>query len=344
MDNDLMLKENAALKTSVDYMTKWFNGNVDYGRDKTRKIRRQEMPIISEQVNAFWKQCTETFQSEVWELLDMWSSIAGKSDANKESDTGEDRDTSEELTTLSSNMNGAVDAGAIWITPIQRLEEAYTNLIFAYNFTSDQERRLEELFDQFRKTAQKYVESLEKGRKLKGTTLGRIDFKYLSHMLDIERTEVQELLPYLLTAYTFNFVENRFFNRGGRLIPMIYPDNVESAELMVTSTDAAKMRPSIKTLSKVFSLEKCKQALLLLDKSELSESERPEPFFAIFDKIYVKPPYIRYKPVLDRAFDIWCGVIYEYAPLAEINGFPSNIDWESCKALYSFYTDETATC
>lgn len=339
MDDALIRKESEALKASVDYMVRWFNGSVSYDCKKTSEKRRKEVPIISKQADAFWTQCTESFKGEVVELLDVWRSNSWNFDDKQEPDPCEGCDASDESATPAADTNDADDPGSIWISPLQNLEDAYDELKLWYDFTSEQVERLDDLFAQLQKTVGKSIDRVAKSRKLNGTTLGRINFKYLSHMLNIERTEVQELLPYLLTAYTFNFVENRFFDRGGRLISMIYPDNVESAELMVTSADAAKMRPSIKTLSKVFSLEKCKQALLSLDKSELSESERHEPFFAIFDKIYVKPPYIRYKLVLDRAFDIWCGVIYEYAPLAGINGFPSNIDWEACKKLYSSYTD-----
>ena len=106
------------------------------------------------------------------------------------------------------------------------------------------------------------------------------------------------------------------------------------------------MIPKAESLAQVFSLKQIldsknkRDALLRLDPGTKND-ERPVPWYAAFyqmDPQSVKSPYIKYKEMLDHVYASWCSAIQECAPLAGIEAFPLDIDWDACQKLYSSYT------
>lgn len=208
-----------------------------------------------------------------------------------------------------------------------------------------QKKDIIKLFTKLRTKLEKYEERNARKNELRGSILGSTNLTCLPYLLNLQNESIRELLPYLLTAYTLNYWNNRFFSGKTKLIPIICSTPLSEEHELLDPAEAAKLRPNIKNLVKIFSLKDSKSKFVKFPDTE--NDGHPAPAGSLFDEIKVKnieTPYIRYKKILDIVFDVWCKVVCECAPQAEINGFPSNIDWESCKALYSFYTDETETC
>ena len=51
----------------------------------------------------------------------------------------------------------------------------------------------------------------------------------------------------------------------------------------------------------------------------------------------VLTPLIRYKELAAEVFQSWMSAINETACIAEINGFPEDIDLETCRTLFNHY-------
>ena len=75
----------------------------------------------------------------------------------------------------------------------------------------DELARLDKMFLELCSKIWYYDNRKAKKDSLNGSILGNADFKCLPFMLNLQEKNVRELLPYLLTAYTFNSCDSRFF-------------------------------------------------------------------------------------------------------------------------------------
>lgn len=172
----------------------------------------------------------------------------------------------------------------------------------------------------------------------KTSVLGRVHYRYIEKMLDISNDTICALLPFLLTAYTYNFRCNRFMNRGTTLVEGAFSDND------VDIIRKRKIEEELRILAAQFffpkegtkfphssSRSKCKD----------SESERPEPlnYPPIEPREY---PSLKFREVLDTVFAIWCYILCLYIGDndSEIHKKVSKrVDIVLCTKLYLYYTD-----
>lgn len=77
----------------------------------------------------------------------------------------------------------------------------------------DELARLDKMFLDLCSKIWYYDNRKTKNDSLNGSILGNADFKCLPFMLNLQEKNVRKLLPYLLTAYTFNSCDSRFFTR-----------------------------------------------------------------------------------------------------------------------------------
>ena len=330
-DAELISKEQATLNAIANHMTERLYGRVSYKSQK--RMKANKVPVISKQVQIFWGKCTCTFEEEVVGLFGRHDIKLNKSSKLPKKRVSEEVDSKGE--SLREEFMLAATSGG-WKTPMAEFKRAYDDLISSYGIDDDMQlQKLDESFLRFCLKVNNCAEHNEKKRQFKGSILGPENLARLPYLLNLAEKNICRLLPYLLTAYTLKAWNSRFLFKKRRLAQLICPIVGEKAD-DIDSTEASKLQQRIKPFSQIFSLEGCKEKELII-RTKL----RPAPYLTLFDDISpvkVKTPCVRYKEVLDQVFEIWCKVVNEYAPLAEIEGFPSDIDWDACKKLYSYYT------
>lgn len=352
MDDKYIEKETKALEAIVSYMKKELNKNVIYKSAAVKARRIEKIVPPSKQTQEFWEICSWMFSHRVNDIFTgqrtrcelisekiLMKSLHRKKAYTKKilkkraSRTGSFKRKSSKKMHSAKRFpkKAATENCGSWVEGMQLFQEAYQNLKNEYCISSEQESKFDKLFLHLCNS----IENTRKGNVLRGSALESINFTFLPYMLDLQKKSIRELLPYLLTAYTFNFWHCHFFYDDKDLIHYIC--FWERSSNRIDNIDAPKKRARIKKLGQVFSLKNCKDNLILLPKVE--SNTRPEPFYALFDGMdpqEIKSPYVRYKEILDYVFQIWCQVISECAPLTRVK---LHIDWESCQKLYSFYTN-----
>ena len=342
MDNK---KEQEALDAIFSYMRDGLNQRIAYVKGKERGVG---IIPISPQIQAFWDMCIQIFKQDLSQFDvklkdDPETKNEAEDGSEAEAETEDSLGTATETGTEGSSKNEII-GHVRWLDPMEEFEDVYYNLKAAYCISNDQSLKLDEQFNRLCKKLERKRNDIRK--PFHYSVLGEIDFTYLPYMLNLQDEKICALLPYLLTAYTFNFWASRFFSRG-KLIPLISCTESEVQEVMlqnfgstgfdIDSADVAKKRYALKDLARVFSLENCEKTLIIPPKT--NNEDRPVPFPMLFETYEPKSSYVIYNIVLDCVFELWSDTILECASLAEIGGFPSNIDFKSCEKLYFDYTD-----
>ncbi|MBD5098626.1 MAG: hypothetical protein HDT35_03590 [Clostridiales bacterium] len=326
MDAELSSKEQLALDAIADCMKKRLYGNVKYKDPAAAKGRACEIPHISEQVHQFWNKCTPAFEQAVSKLF---SSPDIKLRENYKPEYGPETEVPYSEESLSEERY-EYDEGRGWVTPLRAFERAYDEFIYSSGIDNrNQLKVLNRIFSQLCSKVDDYKERNKKKYRLRGTILGKAEFGNLEYLLDLQEDAIRQLLPYLLTAYTLTSCSSRFFYKDQTLIRLICATKVKDSE-RIDPIEASKVGERIKPLSKVFSLNGAISA----------STSRPVPETTPLEEVISndEKPYVKNIAVLTSIYKIWGKVISDYGYLAEIDGFPSDIDWDACQKLYSSYT------
>ena len=127
-------------------------------------------------------------------------------------------------------------------------------------------------------------------------------YKYWSDMLNLNNTNICQLLPYLLTAYIANIHKNSFFQRGSSSIDEVF--NLSSDDF--DPANKHRRIKQIERLSAKFSLKEFKNPCnSKKSKRSNASSDRPSPHY--LDRRF---PY-READFLHYVFYIWASVIME---------------------------------
>lgn len=340
MDRQLFVDEQNALKAIAEYMRQWFDTNVNYSTSTKRDQQTffQKEALNSEE-NAFWDSCIQEFTSRVCNVNHLWDTPERFS---KDEDDGTNSDSIIRTEIEESSSRYVVD------DPIELIEWLRDELTDFYDFTNTQKRVIKGTLNSLREQVKAYM---GKNREEHPTEIlsKPINLNGLKHMLNLRDASTCSLLPYLLTAYTFNasLKKSRSFFNGKQLIK--YISSTVSDDLVLDPTEAPKMRARIQSFSTVFSLKHCKEDLITLPSQETDSKvgvephlQRPQPVVAIVEEIadQERPkPYILYKEVLDQIFVIWCDIIESCGLPKNGQNNALNVDLASCRELYHFYTD-----
>ena len=178
----------------------------------------------------------------------------------------------------------------------------------------------------------------------KGTphVLGTARLDYLDEMLDLQDEDVVRLLPFLLTAYIYNFRKNVFIQRKS-------PAADEYASIYdAEKQDEKRIRKNLDSLSTHFGFanKDVKFPSTEANRAEIAKStELTEKAKAAgLEKYPVaflpnKFPSLNDRPILDLVFAVWCTIVcgigeYEQAIPSCIS---QAIDIELCYKLYILY-------
>ncbi|MBD5117559.1 MAG: hypothetical protein HDT37_00270 [Clostridiales bacterium] len=331
-----MDKERAALDSISNCIAARLRGQVQYSSKNVAEKRRREVPVISPQVQNFWDSCICTFEERIIAPFD------GQNLKLRKGTKGCGK------ATFAQDSPAEDDAGHSHFTePIYSHITASEQAVRESSLELVQKEDIIKLLNELRTKLEKYEERNIRKQELNGFILGTVNLERLPYMLNLQDKSVCELLPYLLTAFIFNSWRNRSFAKEMRLVLLICGEDITSRDTdPLDSITISRMIPKAKKLAQVFSLKQMldsknkRAALLHLDPGTRND-RRPVPWYAAFyqmDPQSIESPYIKYKEMLDHVYDSWCSAIQECAPLAGIEAFPLDIDWDACQKLYSSYT------
>lgn len=222
--------------------------------------------------------------------------------------------------------------------PIQDFKKAFAIVEDIYLINSGHHKSCKDLFEKLiaeieASTVPKIPQEPEKA-----SVLGRVHYRYIEKMLDISNDTICALLPFLLTAYTYNFRCNRFMNRGSTMVEGAFSDEG------VDTIYKKKIEENLTKLAAQFFFPQ-ERAKFPSSSSRLkyidAESMKPIPmaYVAIEPRAY---PSLEFREVLDSVFAIWCYILclYKENNVSEIHKKVSEkADIVLCTKLYLCYTD-----
>ena len=201
---------------------------------------------------------------------------------------------------------------AVWEDPIAELKNAYTEIESLYLYQSHQRGKCKQLFKQLLLTIDQ-ANAPPPPEQL--GILGRLNWKYIEKMLVVEDDTICALLPFLLTAYVYNFRKNRFISRGSTVVEGAF--NQEKIETIKKS----EMKKRLIRLSTYFGFR---------------------DYGVRFDKYRNGPlefPSLRNEIILDLVFDTWCAIFSGYSDkkILALENVQPRIDFKLSYELYLYY-------
>ena len=201
---------------------------------------------------------------------------------------------------------------AVWEDPIAELKNAYTEIESLYLYQSHQRGKCKQLFKQLLLTIDQ-ANAPPPPEQL--GILGRLNWKYIEKMLVVEDDTICALLPFLLTAYVYNFRKNRFISRGSTVVEGAF--NQEKIETIKKS----EMKKRLIRLSTYFGFR---------------------DYGVRFDKYRNGPlefPSLRNEIILDLVFDTWCAIFsgYRDKKILALENVQPRIDFKLSYELYLYY-------
>lgn len=212
-----------------------------------------------------------------------------------------------------------------WVTSLDDLKKAFETVKNDYLFYSRGKKTCENIFlDLLKELELAFDEQLLDDPKI----LGRAHYNYIEQLLDIEDDMICKTLPFLLTAYVYNFRINRFMSRGSTSVEGAF--NIKEIE----TTRISEMKKRLTYLSQLFGF--AGQEVKFSDSQD-SSSEKPAPFLP---KQFPGP---QNKAVLDFVFNVWCVILSGNDKKAQphLACLKEPVDFQLSYALYIYYTDKT---
>lgn len=162
----------------------------------------------------------------------------------------------------------------------------------------------------------------------------------LPYALNLQDKNIQELLPYLLTAYTYNSQWNHLFNKQKN---DNIADDFEMRRLKKIFNNC-KIDP-IET-PKIGELIRSFSSLFALSGNHLSRLiKREDDAQAAYHEYLIHPymkgvSYIKYSSILNRVFRAWCRAIYKSCEKCKVLELKDAVNYQKSTKLYNLYTEQ----
>lgn len=309
--NNSFFSEHKLIACVAENMLRHFEAKVDWKTAGRMESAVAKKPYISKAAPSFW-------ESAVWRFLDFsdtltlrytkplleWGSAADEEDDNR---TEEPAGESEPEAT----------SKVIWKDDIDTFEDAYWELADRYLWHVSGRREIDARFS-------KLLQELRTAKERKWTPqnadeplIKRLDFSYIVFILNLRNKTVCALLPYLLTAYVFNYPTCALLYQNSDFLERAFgPDKLSSSE-------APKTREQIRRFAHIFSMESVR-------KRPIARNESTRPFTNFFQ---LENPGINHEAVLWEIFEAWCGIIQEEAKKNRLYRLKKNLDIEKSSQL-----------
>ena len=310
----LLEEEKRAIKALSDNIKATFNSKISYCSEKKKVLSLVVMYHCSDKVEQFWKESINQFENLMQEINDNKADASNTGKKQKENSIGEN------------------DTNIRWCTHLDELTECYNRIREEYLYRLPQHQPCNKLFNELKREIQK---AMDMERPAKKFDIGRHSFRYIPKMIDLRNPDVIELLPYLMTAYVFNYRKNRFFYRffyeKSSLISQIY----ENENFSINSAEAPRYRERIDELCRIFTLENITNKKLICHSDDNRPKVNGSPV-----RYYMKEfPHIKYRAGLNIVFAQWCRAIQGSAAKLGYSEISLKRDFEDATALYHYYID-----
>lgn len=314
-----LARERNAINAIQKSLKILLNGGINYnGRPKENwsAMRRSYIDSLKS-YEIFWSDCMESFRIYVDGL-------------NVELKQDEDIFTNSQPEKKRKRIH--------WHDDFDDFKELYRHIENTHLSGSPYQKKRERLFDQL---FHEIGEALRKKRINVGNLkFGNLRLEILPQIISLDDPDIRALLPYLLTAYTFNSCDSKFFLPDKKLLPILLGKEETSA------IEAPKQRKRIENFSNIFSLKNIKNPkggepyLICDNRDDYPHTE--EEFNQI--KIEIKRRNIvalKYRVILNDVFFRWCRIIRDSARECGIENLWEAVDVSKSTALYNYYTEQT---
>lgn len=162
----------------------------------------------------------------------------------------------------------------------------------------------------------------------------------LPYALNLRNKNIQELLPYLLTAYTYNSQWSHLFNEQEN---DNIEDDFEMRRLKKIFTDC-EIDPM--ETSKIWELIRSFSTLFTLHGKYLSRLiKREDDAATLYQEYLIRSymkgvSYIKYRSILNKVFRAWCHAIYKSCEKCKVSELIETVNYQKSTKLYNFYTEQ----
>ncbi len=331
--DELLKQEEACLQAISAFLKDGIDGRIAYSQPKKMDAaheKKRKHSIIVESFAEFWKTCFAAFDDYIQHIdeLTLSSHVAVLDDDSANQSRQETDDYS----------------CVTWVSPLEQLIVIYKWVSKEILEGTNSKEACDILFWQL---VDKMLTAETEPNKIKYKPF-QLDF--VPKALNLEDTNVCELLPYLLTAYIFNSQRSHFFNRQERdtaqctdsecprRLFQVFSDNP------IVSDEASKVRAVAHSFVKNFSLKGYKDPLKNKKGNSLTynlDEERTARFLGMRNRPYMEGvSYFKYLFLLNDIYANWCRILDNCCPKFEDSSFDFGISYRKSLILYSYYTGQ----
>ena len=302
--DELREQEAAAKQAIQSFIEADLNGRVSYLQEKRRLEAgdiKQDHDNAAAVYKSFWDDCEASFKS----YLDMIDPSKYRLDDTKESS---------------------------FVNPLDDLKEQYQSIKDQYYMSglAKKWKECDKIFSTLVVRLKEIEDASSESLKFKSKDF-HLDF--LCKAVDLRDENVLELLPYLLTAYTYNSQRTHLFynhptKKGDESTPRRL--NYIFENVSVDSFEASRIRKLVRDVAALFVFE----TPVFKDFDKQDESGRYKPLYSLVDPQMKGSSYLTYGRVLDDFFREWCEIIDRHRGKLK-TGSRASVDYQKSLDLYN---------
>lgn len=312
----LLRDERSALEASEKYMLRSFNANRVWSSRKKEADAKKQKPKRAKSSTEFWKSCMREFQAYTEKIKPFYTQqIEYDIDSQKLSDgTFERENFNIEKSSTIKNIR--------WVSDIDLFEESYNKLEEFYLSHTKRRKECRDLFNELLRSLkvaeENRISEVEECTRL----LEKIKLEHLEEIFDLKDIKICKLLPYLLTAYCFNYERDKI---SSNFLTKVFEESADCYQ-------AIQIKQQIERFVQSLSLR--------VHSKEISYPvyERPSVYFDLSAS-----PYIMNAGVLKSVFNQWCRIIPQCAHTARLYRLEKELDLQSCHLLFDYYVQNPET-
>lgn len=338
---NLKKQETSCIESISDFIKADVDGRTKYSQSK-RLIDSQEEKEAHDEVikayKAFWKNCLGAFNKYISQINDSrfdFSTIeVDESPAKSEQKSGSYKIEWE-------------------LSSLDVLRKAYSSV--RKEFLCDLKNGEIEEFDKIFNDFLKKIESVKhEPRRIK---YKEFRLELLPKCINLSDKNVCELLPYLLTAYTFNSQITHFFYQQKenqqdsgdkdklKRFPLLFSEGTMS------TAEAFKIRELISRFANNFTLSACVEKGIIGWEDETPDAEGGNTYYnrdeteLLYEyrlQDYMKGfSYFKYRSLLNDAFMNWCRIVRDCAQNMTGMNLAGAINYQKSLDLYNHHTRQS---
>ncbi|MDE6431932.1 MAG: hypothetical protein K2L13_00885 [Opitutales bacterium] len=318
--NTAVLEQELRAREAIrQYMLRRFNARVEYKSQKVKSKAESLKPLFTVGARNFWEECKKCFE----DYADNATLESVRTFYDLEPDDSE-------LDSSVVDKDDGIAGGVYWATQLDEFRRAYSDIENHYLRGLPTRKIITNRFNDLCRDIENECSTSEPQK-----VLPRLSLAYIPEMIDFRSTDVQALLPYLLTAYVHNFRKEHLFYRDTKKLHQLF-DNAQVTALM-----APDYRNRIEQLGKIFSLADN------MDDFVPIQTNRPSPNIYPVDecgwrlsKTKLGTQYVRFESVLWDVFEEWCRIIPRCAKQTGFTDIEKNLNIPTCQYLVDYYISQ----